>query len=86
MARDRRELLDDNGLPINAYGKHRDDEYEKMTPHQLLRCCREQRLMLDRLQLERQTFVDHIARLRGESPGLQEDAPSVQKKRRLKFT
>jgi hypothetical protein len=88
MARDRRERLDDSGLPIGAYGPHAGDEYEKMDKHQLLRTCRDQRVMLDRLRLERQEFLKHIARLRGEEPGVQEDAPPVlrKKQRRLKFT
>jgi hypothetical protein len=85
MARDRRELLDDNGLPINAYSRELSDEYETLTEHELRRRCREQRARIDALEMERREFVEHIARLRGEEPGMQDDQPPKQTRRRLRF-
>jgi hypothetical protein len=85
MARNRTERLDDNGLPIGAYAREIADEYETLDVQALRRRCREQSVMIDRLRLERKDMVDHIARLRGEEPGMQEDQPPKTTRRRLRF-
>lgn len=66
MARDRRELLDDNGVPIGAYSREVEDDLDTLTRDQLIRRCRDLLRKEGEHNLDRERMLDHITRLRGE--------------------